>query len=317
VALILPRPLRPGDVVRVVAPSGPFEPALLEAGLRVLRERLGLRPRLRDDVAARAGYLAGDDARRAEEWREAALDPEARAIWCARGGYGAMRILPSIDPRPLLDRPRWVIGFSDVTAIHAVLNRAGLATVHGPVLTQLGRLAPAALDHLEALLFGRAAAAEGAGPPGPGAGLAGTTIQAGAADGTLVGGSLTLLAHLCGTPFLPPLAGSILFVEDVAEKPYRLDRYLTQLRLAGALEGVRAICVGQLTGCDAPGESAAATVRALVRALGVPAIEALPAGHEDDNRALLLGAPARVVAPGPGDPGVARVLFAPPAGAIA
>jgi muramoyltetrapeptide carboxypeptidase len=118
-----------------------------------------------------------------------------------------------------------------------------------------------------------------------------------------------LLAHLCGTPFLPPLDGSILFLEDVAEKPYRLDRYLTQLRLCGALDRVRAVCVGQLTGCDAPGESAADTVRALVRALGVPAIEGLPAGHEDDNRALLLGAPARVVAPAPGEPGVARVVF--------
>jgi muramoyltetrapeptide carboxypeptidase len=302
--------------VRVVAPAGPFDPARFEEGLAVLRDRFGLVPRMRPDVVARAGYLAGDDARRLEEWNEAASDPDARAIWCARGGYGAMRLLPRIEPARLLHPPKWLIGFSDVTALHAPLNQAGLATVHGPMVAFLSRTPRAALDHLEALLFGRAGAAADDGAPAPGAGLAGTAvIRPGVAAGPLLGGTLTILAHLCGTRWLPRLAGAILFLEDVGEKPYRLDRCLTQLRIAGALDGVRAVCLGQFEGCDDGPERGVDVVRRLVAALGVPAIEGLPAGHGEDNRAVLLGAVAHVVAPAPGERGVPRVLFEP--GAVA
>jgi muramoyltetrapeptide carboxypeptidase len=297
-------------MVRVVAPSGPLDPQLLEAGLSVLRDRLGLVPRLRPDITSRSGYLAGDDARRAAEWQEAATDQEARALWAARGGYGAMRLLPRLELGRLLHPPKWVVGFSDLTALHAALNRAGLITCHGPVVTQLPRLAPRALDHLEALLFGTARQAGSDPEPAPGAGLAGTgVIRPGSASGALLGGSLAMLAHLCGTPWLPSLRSAVLFLEDVGEKPYRLDRYLTQLRLSGALDGVRGVCVGQITACDEGELTGAATVRELIRALGVTAIEGLPAGHEDDNRALPLGSVVTLVAPGPGEAGPPRLLF--------
>lgn len=297
-------------MVRVVAPGSPFEPAPFEAGLRVLRDRLGLVPRLRDDIGARAGYLAGDDARRLEEWREAVADAEARAIFCARGGYGVLRLLQAIDPAPLLLRPKLLVGFSDVTALHALLNRAGLATVHGPVVTQLGRAPDDAVEHLAALLGGRAPRPGAWAAPAPGAGLVGAaTLTPGRASGPLLGGSLTLLAHLCGTPFLPPLEGAILALEDVAERPYRLDRYLTQLRLSGALEGLAGVALGQLTGCDDGDGSAAEVVRGLVRALGVPAVEGFAFGHEDRNLALPLGPRATLVAPGPGEEGPPRLLF--------
>ena len=305
-----PPPLRPGDVVRVVAPAGPFDPAAFEAGLSLLRTRFGLEPRHRSDITARSRYLAGDDARRLDEWNEAVADPEARAIWCARGGYGSMRLLEHLDPSRLLHPPRWLIGFSDITALHGVLNRAGLVTVHGPMVAFLPRLPAAALEHLEALLFGRAAPAPASGDPGPGTGLAGTAvIRPGVAVGPLLGGSLTLLGHLCGTPFLPPLHGAVLFLEDVGEKPYELDRLLTQLRLAGALQGVRGVAVGQISQCDDGEQRGLDTVRELVHALGVPAIEGLRAGHETDNWALPLGAVATLVAPAPGEPGVPRLLF--------
>ena len=296
--------------MRVVAPASPFDPVRLERGLEVLRTRLGLVPRFRSDLGARAGYLAGDDARRAEEWREAVADPDARAIFCARGGYGSMRILPAIDPAPLLARPKLVVGFSDVTAFHAVLNRAGLATVHGPVVTQLGASPDDAVAHLWALLSGRAPRPNAWDAPPPGAGVTGTgVVRAGRVSGPLVGGSLALLSHLCGTPFLPPLDGAILLVEDVGEKPYRIDRYLTQLRLAGALDRVAAVAVGQLSGCDDEQVRAADVVREAVRALGLPAIEGLPCGHEDRNLAVPLGARATLVAPGPGEEGPPRLLF--------
>ena len=308
-ALIRPPPLRRGDVVRVVAPSGPVDPENLRAGVEVLR-RFGLEVRLRADVVAREGYLAGDDARRLAEWREAAADREARALFCARGGYGAMRILDRIDPAPLLDPAKWVVGFSDVTALHALLNRAGLVTLHAPLVTTLGRATPAAVEHLRALLFGERHPSPGGAVPSPGEGCLGSgVIRPGRASGVLLGGSLTLLAHLCGTRFFPSLRGAVLFLEDVGEKPYRLDRYLTQLRLAGALEGVRAVCVGHLTACDADGQTGAEVMRELVRALGVPAIGGVAAGHADDNLALPLGSPVTVIAPEPGDGGPPRLLF--------
>jgi muramoyltetrapeptide carboxypeptidase len=302
--------LRPGDVVRVIAPASPFPADQLERGLEVLRGRLGLAPRLRADVAARHGFLAGDDARRLEEWREAVADPEARAIWAARGGFGSSRLLPAIDPSPLLERPRLLVGFSDLTALHAVLGKAGLVTVHGPVVTQLGRLPPAALDHLAALLGGTAPHPDAWSAPAPGAGLVGEgSVTPGRARGPLVGGNLTLLAHLCGTPFAPRTDGAILLLEDVEERPYRIDRCLVQLRLAGLLDRLAGVALGRFTGCDEGSLRGAAVARDAVRALGVPAVEGLPVGHEDLNLAAPLGATVTLVAPAAGEEGVPRLLF--------
>ena len=296
-------------MVRVVAPSGPIDAEVLQRGVAVLRDELGLEVRMRADVTARRGYLAGDDARRLEEWREAASDLQARALFCARGGYGAMRLLPRLEPARLLHPPKWVVGFSDATALHAALNQAGLVTVHGPMVSTLARSTVEARRHLAALLFGREGDSTGpAGAPRPGAGcLASGVIRPGRAAGTLLGGSLSILAHLCGTRWLPQMAGAVLFLEDVDEKPYRLDRYFTQLRLSGVLDGVRAVCVGQLTHCDYAGLSGAETVRELVRSLGVPAIEGIAAGHEEGNLALPLGALVSVVAPAPGEEGSPRL----------
>jgi len=309
--VLVPGLLRRGDVVRVIAPSSPFDPELLVRGLAVLRDGLGLLPRHREDLYTRRGYLAGEDGRRLAEWNEAVADPEARAIFAARGGYGAMRILPGIDPAPLLARPRLLVGFSDFTAVHALFNRAGLATVHGPVLTQLGRAPKEAVEHLRALIMEPPGVrGPAAGPPGPGAGLcAPRVVRPGRAEGPLLGGSLALLAHLCGSGFLPPLEGAILALEDVDEKPYRLDRYLTQLRLSGALGGLAGVALGQFTECDWQGLRGAEVVRDWAMGLGVPAAEGFPFGHEDANFALPLGARATLLAPAQGGDGPARLLF--------
>lgn len=295
----------------MVAPSGPIPADVLDRGVAVLREVFGLQVRMRPDVTAKAGYLAGSDTRRLEEWREAASDREVRAIFCARGGYGAMRLLEKLEPPRLLHPPKWVIGYSDATALHAALNGAGLVTLHGPMVYQLPFLSPGALEHLKAILFGYTSAEPPAsGAPRPGTGcLAENVIRPGRASGTLLGGSLTLLAHLCGTAWLPRMHGAVLFIEDVGEKPYRLDRYLTQLRLAGALDGVRGVCVGQLVDCDNEFESGAEAVRQIVRSLGVPAIEGIPAGHLERNFALPLGSIVSVIAPAPDEPGLPRLLF--------
>jgi muramoyltetrapeptide carboxypeptidase len=308
--MLRPPPLRRGDVVRVIAPGSPFEVEAFEKGLAVLRHRFGLQVRVRDDITAREGYLAGDDRRRLAEWDEAVADPDARAIFCARGGYGCTRLLPAIDLAPLRAAPRLLVGFSDVTVLHALLNGGGLATVHGPVLTQLGRAPDDAVDHLWALLSGMPGRPPDWSGPAPGGGLTGGgTVVPGRASGPLLGGSLAMLAHLCGTRWLPRLRGAILALEDVGERPYRLDRYLAQLRHAGALEGLAGVAVGQLTGCDDGDGSAAGTMRDLIGELGVPSVLGLPFGHEDRNLALPLGPRATLVAPAAGEVGPPRLLF--------
>jgi muramoyltetrapeptide carboxypeptidase len=310
--VIKPPALKRGDVVRIVAPSGPFDPEAFEKGLAVMRDRLGLVPRMRDDIQARTGYLAGDDARRLAEWHEAASDGEARAVWCARGGYGAMRLLPRLEAARLFHPPKVFVGFSDITALHVLLNRAGLVTVHGPVVTQLGRLGPEALTHLEGLLFGGSpplADRRSPAPP-PGRGVVGKgTLRAGVASGQLLGGSLTVLSHLCGTPWAPRFAGAVLFLEDVGERPYRIDRMLVQLRLSGALDRVAGIALGQFTQCDDPDLEGIEVVRRVARELNVPTIEGVPAGHEDDNFALPFGSMVTVVAPRQPEEGPPRLSF--------
>ncbi len=310
--MLRPPPLRRGDVVRVVAPSSPFDPELFQKGLDVLRGRFGLVPRMRPDIESREGYLAGDDARRLSEWLEAASDADARAIWCARGGYGAMRLLPKMEAGRLFHPPKVVVGFSDITAIHAVLNRAGLVTVHGPVVTQLPRLGPESLDHLEVLLFGGAPppSERSSTPPAPGRGVVGgAVLRAGVASGPLLGGSLNVLSHLCGTAWQPRFAGAVLFLEDVGERPYRIDRMLTQLRLSGALDRVAAVCLGQFTRCDDPDLPGVEVARRFAWEMNVPAIEGVQAGHEDVNLALPMGSIVTVVAPRNPEEGPPRIAF--------
>ncbi len=300
--LAIPRPLETGDVVRVVAPSGCFDREVFATGASLL-ESAGFRLRFDDGIFSRRGYLAGDDGRRLAELEQAVGDPEARAVWMARGGYGATRLLPSLAPAAVAASRRWLVGFSDATALHALWSRAGLCSVHGANVTTLASWSEAARTELFGLLTA----------PGPRE-YAGAVVRPGrGARGPLWGGNLTVLAAMAGTRTLPAHAGAILFVEDVGEKPYRLDRAVTQLRQAGVLASVAAIVVGQLTDCvdgngpPGAGESALSALEhprggptalgAIVSALDgldVPVLAGLPLGHEASSRAILLGADARV-----------------------
>ncbi len=282
--MIAPPALRPGDAVSVVAPSGPFEREPFDKGLAVLRA-LGLEPRFDDRIFARQRYLAGPDAHRLALLDEALADPATRAVWFARGGYGAMRLLPSLRLRAFAERPKLVAGFSDATALHGALNARGLRTLHAPVLTQLGKQPEPVVERLRALLFSP-------GVPPPLDAAPPRTITPGAARGLLLGGNLSVLTRLLGTPFMPSLAGAILLVEDVGERPYRLDRLWTHLVLSGALAGVRGIAVGDLTGCEEKDADYRAidVLSELVRALGVPAVAGFAVGHGEVNQPLPLGA---------------------------
>jgi muramoyltetrapeptide carboxypeptidase len=283
-------PVRPGETVAVVSPSGPSAPDDLAAGVAWLRERY----RVRDDPrrAARAGYLAGDDDVRAAALLDAARDPEVRAVWVARGGYGAMRVLERVGPELLAAvarDPKPLVGFSDVTALHAAWRRAGARTLHAPMVAAIGRG-----DVADAARRAVVAALEG----GDVAQLRGLAVWTAGAEvhGRAAGGNLALVAALAGTPYAVDARDAVLFLEDVGEAPYRLDRTLTTLRLAGALAGVRAVVLGEFTACEPArdGTTAEAVLRDRLGDLGVPVLAGAPFGHGAGHAVVPLGARAAV-----------------------
>ena len=298
--LTRPRRLAPGQTIGLVAPSSaPNEPERIRFATQTI-ESLGFRVRLGAHVRDREGYLAGADAARAADLNAMFADDSVDAIWCLRGGYGASRLLPALD-YPLMQRkPKALLGYSDITALHMAIQRhAGLVTFHGPVAFRA--FTPYTVDALKRALCATDTPVRLAEPPPfePRAGQVDwenrvTTLVPGKARGRLLGGNLCLMSHLVGTPYLPDLRGSILFLEDVEEAYYRIDRMLTQLWLAGALMGVAGVAFGKFTDCEPspfflqnrPIEDILAE-RFL--ALGIPAVSGLMIGHIDNQATLPVG----------------------------
>ena len=283
--LIRPARLKPGDVVRVIAPSGPVFADAFATGAAVLAARY----RLRYDPAAlfaTQGFLAGSDDQRLSCLVEALRDAEARAVFMGRGGYGLLRIASRIDPELLRRHAKPIVGFSDGTVLLALAARAGIAAVHGPVVTQLGRLPVEDQTALFSLL-------ESAEPRPLFAGL--ETLRPGSASGPLLGGNLEVLSRLIGTAFLPDLDGAILFFEEVGERPYRIDRLLMHLELAGIFARVAGVVVGDLVACAEPSDSrvtspsAIEVVRERLGRLGIPVALGACVGHGERNLALPYG----------------------------
>jgi muramoyltetrapeptide carboxypeptidase len=279
--------IRRGDVVGVVAPSGAIEEARLGAGIAVL-EGLGLRVVTGDAVLARRGYLAGPDTARGADLQRMLDDPDIRAIFCARGGFGSQRIVPTLDLTRLRRRPKPVVGYSDATALLIALARANVVGVHGPmVAVDLARgLTARSLAHLERVL----------GDPGylwdaevP------VAIRPGRATGRLLGGTLSVLVTTLGTPYAPELDGAIVFLEDVHEWPYRLDRLLTQLRQSGKLDRAAGVVFGTMEACRAlDGVTAIDVIRDVFAEAAYPVGLGVPAGHtaahaDVENLALPFG----------------------------
>lgn len=285
-----PPALGPGARIHVCAPSGPVPADRFAEGLQRLQAALPGEYLLADNLWARDGYFAGDDRARLRALTAALADPTIDAILGARGGYGLTRLLPLIDPAPLRAAPKALIGFSDHTALLAwALTRAGVAAIHGPVVTQCATLADEDLGRLAELLRGddipALVADEGA------------VICGGRVQGRLVAGNLEVLRTLIGTGLLPDLAGCVLALEEIGERPYRIDRALTQLMTSGALRGVRGVAVGQLVGCAEPetgnpeSPPAEAVIAERLGALGVPVVTGFGFGHDFvRNAALPVGA---------------------------
>jgi muramoyltetrapeptide carboxypeptidase len=283
--VIRPPRLEPGATVRIVAPSGPVPREPFLAGVAVLRARYEVR--YDEGVFARDGYLAGDDDRRLAELTRALDDPDARAVVMARGGYGLLRLLPFVDLEALARRPRALVGFSDGTALLAAAARAGLVSIHGPVVTQLGNLS----SEDQRALF------ESLETPGPMRLLSDLEeIIPGRVQGRLLGGNLEVFSRLVGTPYLPDVGEAILFFEDLGERPYRLDRLITHLDLAGLFGAVSAVVLGDFSGCREPEPTRAESPTAdevLIERLGrlpIPVVRGGAFGHGTRNRALPYGA---------------------------
>lgn len=238
-----PAPLSPGDTIAVIAPSSPPKKQdQLDRGIARL-EALGYRVELGRAVLTPRGYLAGPDAERRDEFNRYLGRDDVKALCCVRGGYGALRLLPHLDYEAARRHPKLLIGYSDVTALHlALYHKAGWRGLSGPLVVEWPDLDVETISQFQALATGHT--------PQPLTGPHGETLtpmRPGAAEGVLLGGNLAMIVRLLGTPYLPPLDGALLFLEDVGEQPYRIDAMLAQLKLAGLLDRLGGLILGAFT----------------------------------------------------------------------
>ncbi len=279
-SFVLPSPVCPGDAVAVVAPSSPFGLDDFWRGLAWLRDRY--RVIASPSILERDAYLAGSDDRRRSEMIRAMTLPDVRAIIAARGGYGATRIELDLPWNELARAPRWLVGFSDVTALHVRANTLGIASIHGPHVTGLGRATP-----IVRAAFLRALER-------PTAHFAWENLRVvhpGSASGPIVGGNLSMLFAMAAASALSISSGAILAMEDVTERPYRIDRMLTSLISGGHFSRLSGIVFGSFASCD-PGTDRRTVddvISERTRALGIPVFAEAPFGHEEDNSTFVLG----------------------------
>jgi len=311
---VKPHRLRPGDTVGLIEPAGFTDDAFdLELVMETVRA-MGLVPKAAKHLVERYGYLAGRDADRAADVQAMFADADVRAVFAVRGGWGCARILPHLDFARIRANPKLLVGFSDITALHlAFAARAGFVTIHGPnAASSWPRFS---WDAFRAVAFDGATPTLG-NPEGREDRLVQRsgrirTFRGGRATGRLLGGNLTVLSTLMGTPWLPDFDGAILFLEDVSEQPYRIDRMLTQLSLSGVLSKVAGVVFGQCTDCGPSGASyggftLSEVLQQHLGALKVPAFQGGLFGHVASQFSLPVGCRAEIDA----DAGTIRLLEA-------
>ncbi len=280
-AVIRPKRLYKGARIALVATGSPFEREDFDAGVQVLRS-LGFEVKYHPLLFEQKGYLAGSDDHRAHLLTEAILDDEVQAVFCVRGGYGTLRILSRIDASLFKLHPKIIVGYSDVTALlNFVFEASGLIAFHGPMLIGFSSLPDDSLRHFlnlltrEAPLVIRPSRRE--------------IIQKGRVRGRLIGGNLTTLAHLIGTPYEPSWEGRILFVEESGERLYRIDRLFTQLKYAGRLSRLAGLVLGHFTeGVEE--EEVWEFAYQNLRDIDIPIVAGFPFGHGRENMAVPVGA---------------------------
>lgn len=273
--VLKPKAIGVGSLVGVTAPASPVRPEYVELGVREL-EKLGFRVRLGKRLDKRGRYTAGSAGERLRDWTELWEDPEVSALFCARGGYGSMELLSALPPARMRENPKIVLGSSDATALLAFLTSAsGLVAFHGPMVAQQIARGHFDRENLLTVLGSRE-------PPGTIGVETAEWLHEGAGEGPLLGGCLSIVAALAGTRYLPSFSGAVLFLEDTQAKPYQIDRMLTQLRLAGLLDGIRGLVFGEMPGCEQhpdQGYTLQEMLRDWTAYLRVPVLFGFPSGH--------------------------------------
>ena len=280
--MITPRFLKPNDKVVILSPSGKIEVQWVE-GLKEVLESYGLIVIVGEHALCGKGRFAGTDEERIKDLQEAIDDQDVRAIFCSRGGYGLARIIDKIDFSSLAKDPKWVVGFSDITVLHNALSRVGVVSIHG-IMAKHITLKAEGLENLMYMLFGREVSYE---IPAHEFNKEGDTA------GELVGGNLSVLYGLRGTPFDIDYSGKILFIEDLGERLYHIDRMIQNLRLGGVFEQIRGLVVGQFTDIDEDDSFAGGVYGVIAEAVkdyNIPVCFNFPAGHVENNQPLKMGA---------------------------
>ncbi len=295
--IIRPPRLKSGDILGIAAPAGPFEVDLFKQGANVLRD-MGFGLKIPEGVFLRNGFLAGTDPERAAILNSLFADPDVRGIICARGGYGSTRLEPFLDWKVIQANPKVFVGFSDITVLHHLISsRCGLPTFHGPMVTTLAKAPKITRQAFRETLTSPASITIAAG--------AGRVIRPGDGAGPVAGGNLAMVCHLLGTPLQPDFTGRLVFLEEVNEAPYRIDRMLRQMQLAGCFDEVAGVLLGDFVDC---GESRAIDeiLDALFADCDFPVLAGLPAGHGRANFTLPMGIEAVLTT----DPPVLRYTMA-------
>ena len=280
--MIIPPPISIGDTIAVVAPASPFDPAKMSRGIALIRD-MGFEVVFPDDLLVPRGYLANTDAARAGHINRYFKDDHVRAIVCARGGYGAGRLMALIDYDLVRLHPKIFVGFSDITfLLNAMLKEARVATFHGPMAATLSMSDSASrasffnrlLHPLEPLC------------------LAGCeVIRPGRGEGPIIGGNLTVFCHLMGTSFQPDVPRCLLFLEDQGEARYRIDRMMTHLKLAGFLDRVSGVILGTFSNCGLY-RGVTSLMADFCGELNIPLVAGFSAGHTEANLTVPMGIPA-------------------------
>jgi muramoyltetrapeptide carboxypeptidase len=283
--MVRPHRLNAGDTIGIVAPAGPFDRDLFEQGIAVIQS-MGFATRTDPRIFSREGYLAGTDASRAAQFNAMVADGEVQALMCARGGYGSLRMLEALDYDAIGSAGKALVGFSDITALHrAILLRSLLVTLHGPMVTTLARA-----DEESRISWYRTLTE----PVAPPIDLSHTRVlKSGRAEGVLTGGNLATLCHLTGTSLGAGFDGHILLLEDLGEAPYRIDRMLTQMKMAGLFAGLAGLVLGSFEDCGAA-EEIDALVLERFSDTSIPVVAGLGVGHGRTNRTVPLGVTVRL-----------------------
>jgi len=272
--------LKKGDAVGIVAPASHFDPETFHRGIAIF-ESMGFVPVFDRHLFEKDGSFAGTDSHRAAQVNRFFSDPKIKAVFCARGGFGAMRILSLLDFDSIQKNPKSLIGFSDITALHAAIaTRCNLVTFHGPTVTTLSKATEKARNSFYSVI-----ASDHVPIIKPKNGL---TLQSGSAEGPVAGGNLTTLCHLVGTPFQPNLDGCIVFFEDIGEAEYRIDRMLTQMKLAGCFNGVTGVALGNFRRCGIR-ETIDKIFFETFKEYGIPILAGFTVGHQRSNLTIPFG----------------------------